>query len=216
MEIGDTCSFWLEGVALVNTSSSFNLILEFQKKIAVQIKNRKSSNWKKSVKISNLQSLVGVIGVVGNILTILVLSTKVTYFTYIDNILHFTYLWEYFLYIDMYLIYIYYYITSFLVFSFGNDNVDFPPHCLWYWSWQYLSAFFAALFSLNVILYVEQSWTIDVPTSAFSSRKRGKFCKRKSEEYHFVGIGSKSRQWATFHIVVMILIASSDLSNLFS
>ena len=27
MEIGDTCSFWLEGVALVNTSSSFNLIL---------------------------------------------------------------------------------------------------------------------------------------------------------------------------------------------
>ena len=182
MEIGDTCSFWLEGVALVNTSSSFNLILEFQKIFDLQIKNRKSSKWKKSVKISNLQSLVGVIGVVGNILTILVLSTKVTYFTYIDNILHFTYLWEYFLYIDMYLIYIYYHITSFLVFSVGNDNVDFPPHCLWYWSWQYLSAFFAALFSLNVILYVEQSRTIDVPTSAFSPRKRGKFCKRKSED----------------------------------
>ena len=72
----------------------------------------------------------------------------------------------------VYLIYIYYYITSFLVFSVGNDNVDFPPHCLWYWSWQYLSAFFAALFSLNVILYVEQSWTIDVPTSAFSSQPR--------------------------------------------
>ena len=96
MEIGDTCSFWLEGVALVNTSSSFNLILEFQKIFDLQIKNRKSSKWKKSVKISNLQSLVGVIGVVGNILTILVLSTKVTYFTYIDNISHFTYLWEYF------------------------------------------------------------------------------------------------------------------------
>ena len=154
------------------------LFWNFKKKFAVQIKNRKSPKWKKTVKISNLQSLVGVIGVVGNILTILVLSTKVTYFTYIDNILHFTYLWEYFLYIDMYLIYIYYYITSFLLFSVGNDNVDFPPHCLWYWSWQYLSAFFAALFSLNVILYVEQSWTIDVPTSAFSSRKRGKFCKR--------------------------------------
>ena len=48
MEIGDTCSFWLEGVALVNTSSSFNLILEFQKKFAVQIKNRKSSKRKKN------------------------------------------------------------------------------------------------------------------------------------------------------------------------
>ena len=35
MEIGDTCSFWLEGVALVNTSSSFNLILRHHKSIAV-------------------------------------------------------------------------------------------------------------------------------------------------------------------------------------
>ena len=35
MEIGDTCSFWLEGVALVNISSSFNIILEFHKNIAV-------------------------------------------------------------------------------------------------------------------------------------------------------------------------------------
>ena len=35
MEIGDTCSFWLEGVALVNTSSSFNLILGHHKSIAV-------------------------------------------------------------------------------------------------------------------------------------------------------------------------------------
>ena len=137
---------------------------------------------KRSVKISNLQSLVGVIGVVGNILTILVLSTKVTYFTYFDNTLYFMYFAEYFMYINMYLIYIYYYVKSYFVFSVGNDNVDSPPHCLWYWSWQYLSAFFAALFSLNVILYVEQSWTIDVPTSAFSSPKRGKFCKRESED----------------------------------